>query len=109
MLHVRVLRVRLDQVGRLTTWLRELTDRADEVRETFAHEGVRHEQAHLVSTSEGPLLVYAFEADDVEAAFDAYARSTLPIDLEHAATMEAAIAGPADSECLLDLRAEPPP
>lgn len=47
---------------------------------TFAQEGVRHEQAYLLKTVEGPILVYAMEAADHDRAQAAYQRSSLPID-----------------------------
>ena len=105
MLHVRVLKIADDQVDRFRAWMAELPRRAEEVRETFANEGVRHEQAHLVSTSDGTLVVYAFEAEDVDAAFAAFRSSTLPIDLEHQQVMATVVEQQLDTELLLDLTA----
>lgn len=44
-------RVRPEQVDRLRGWLAELMKRADEVRETFAREGLTHERAYLLVDS----------------------------------------------------------
>jgi Family of unknown function (DUF6176) len=68
MIEIAFFRVHHDQVERLRGWLRELTRRADETRATFAQEGVRHERAYLLHDSDGPVLVYASEADDPPSA-----------------------------------------
>jgi len=104
MLQVRLARVHDDQVERLRAWLLGLNQRQDEVRETFRNEAVRHEQAYLLRTSDGFVLVYAAEMEDAEAAHRAHAASTLPIDLQHREVMQAAQAGPADAELLYELR-----
>lgn len=100
------MRVHDDQLPRLRAWMAQLQDRIDEVRETFANEGVREEQVQLLETSDGPLLVYAVEADDIAAALEAYRTSTLPIDLEHREIMSAVVAEELSSEFLLHLAAE---
>ena len=106
MLYVRTLRIHPDKVDRLRSWMRELADRADEVRETFAQEGVRHEQAHLLETSDGTLLIYAIEAEDIDEALRVHEASTLPIDAEHRAVLAGVTAERLDLEVLLDMRAE---
>jgi hypothetical protein len=83
MLEVVFRRVRPDKVDRLREWLREAERRADEIRQTFAQETMRHEIAYLIETREGPVLVYAMEAEDLEQAAAAYQGSALPIDREH--------------------------
>lgn len=105
MLSVRTLRIRPDKVDLLRSWMKQLDDRADEVRETFAQEGVRHEQAHLLETSDGTLLIYAVEAEDIEEALRVYESSTLPIDQEHGEMLAAVTAERLDLEKLLDIRA----
>jgi hypothetical protein len=105
MLYVRTLRIHPDKVDLLRDWMTQLSERADEVRETFAQEGVRHEQAHLLHTSDGALLIYAVEAEDIDEALRVYEASTLPIDAEHRAMMAAVTAERLDLEPLLDLRA----
>lgn len=107
MLQVTVVRVRPEKVARLKEWMAELECRADEVRETFRQEGVRHEQAVLVETSDGPLLVYVGEMADVEASQRAFASSTLPIDAEHKAALAEVLGDRPPTTTLLDLRAEP--
>jgi hypothetical protein len=105
MIEIAFFRVHHDQVERLRGWLRELTRRADETRATFAQEGVRHERAYLLHDSDGPVLVYASEADDPQRARQAYAASALPIDLEHKQVMRQVIASRIEAELLYDLSA----
>jgi hypothetical protein len=104
MLQVTVRRVRPEKVERLKAWLAEAERRADEVRETFRQEGVRHEQALLVETSDGPLLVYVGEMEDVEAAQRVFAASELPIDAEHKAVLTEVLGERVPTTTLLDLR-----
>ena len=66
MLKVAIHQVQPEKEHQLRDWLAELMRRQDEVRETFAQETVRHEQAYLLATSDGPMLVYAMEAADFE-------------------------------------------
>lgn len=105
MLYIRTLRLHDDQVERLRGWMSELAGRADEVRETFAQEGVRHEQAHLLPTSDGVLLIYAVECEDIDEALRVFAESTLPIDAEHREMMALVTAERLDMERLLDIQA----
>jgi Family of unknown function (DUF6176) len=93
MLRVVFSRVRDGQVDRLRAWMHELMSRSEEVGQTFAQEGVRHEVAYLLEAREGPVLVYAIELDDEDRARDAFEHSTLPIDLEHRRIMESALLG----------------
>ena len=106
MLSVRALRFSPDKVDQLRNWMRAIHDRADEARETYAQEGVRHEQAHLLPTSDGYVLIYAIESEDFERALRVYEASTLPIDLEHRERMAAVTAERLDMELLLDLYAD---
>jgi hypothetical protein len=103
MIEIAFFRVHPDQVERLRGWLRELTRRAEETRATFAQEGVRHERAYLLADRDGPILVYATEAADPDRARQAYATSTLPIDMEHKQVMRQVIAGRVDAELVHDL------
>jgi hypothetical protein len=82
----------------------ELGRRQDEVRATFRNEGVRHEQAYLLESSSGPVLVYAIEVEDEDAAQQAYEASTLPIDAEHRAVMGTVLGDRADVELLYEVR-----
>jgi hypothetical protein len=83
MLRVSFRRVRPGKEARLRSWLAELSERADEVRATFADETVRHEQAFVLETVDGPVLVYVMEAEDLERGRAAFAQSSHPIDQEH--------------------------
>ena len=88
MLKVGIGRVKPDKVQRCRDWFAELMRRKKEVRETFAQETVRHEQAFLFDVGEHTILIYAIEADDPEKAHEASGNSTLPIDIEHKRIMK---------------------
>jgi len=96
MIKTAIFRVRPEKLERLIAWLAELQDRSDEVRETFAQEGVTHEQAYVINTTDGPLLVYIVESPDHRRASEAFRNSTLPIDIEHKAIMAEVLSGPAE-------------
>lgn len=102
MLKVVIRLVNPGQEQRLRVWLSELMRRRDEVRETFKQESVRHEQGYLLSTSDGLVLIYVIEAEDLERASKAYKNSTLPIDLEHRQVMGQVLGDPAPFELLYD-------
>lgn len=104
MITTRVLRIRPDKVDRLKEWLAEGMRRADEIRETFVNEGVAHEQGFILSTADGPVLVYVVESADYEAARRAFAESPFPIDAEHKAVMAEVIEGEVTPPLLLDVR-----
>jgi hypothetical protein len=104
-LRVRFFRVRPDKIDRLRAWMEELSQRREEVLETFAHETVCHEAAWLMETVEGTILVYAIEAEDLDQAQRAVEENPLPIDLEHRAVMDEVIEVPIELEQLLDERA----
>ena len=93
MLRVTFRRIRPDKEAQLRAWLAELSARADEVRATFVDETVRHEQAFVLQTVDGPVLVYAMEADDLDRGREAFTRSKHAIDEEHKKVM---------GECLRD-------
>jgi hypothetical protein len=95
-------RVKPDHVERLRSWLHELERRHDEVVETFRQETVRHEVAYLLQDEEGPVLVYAIEADDLDQAREAFQASTLGIDVEHKEVMAEVLAGAATVEKLYE-------
>ena len=106
MLRISIRHVRKDQVERLRTWFAEVNQRLDEVRETFVQEGVHHEQAFLLEGKDGPILIYAVEAEDPVRARLAFQHSQLPIDHEHARVMAQVIAGGVDAELLYECRLE---
>jgi hypothetical protein len=87
MLKVAFSRVKPEKEQRLRDWLAQLTARQDEIRQTFIQEGATQEQAYVLPTSDGPILVYVMDVADSEHAKAAYAASSLPIDVEHRAVM----------------------
>ena len=88
------------QVDALREWMRTLQERQEEVIETFVAETVTSEQAWLLKTSEGHVLVYCVEAEDLETAASAYRTSELTIDLEHRAAMKELVGESAAAELL---------
>jgi hypothetical protein len=103
---VRLFRVRPEKVDRLRSWMNELSQRADEVRETFRQETVRHELAYLIEGREDPILVYVIEAEDLDRAALAVEERPLPIDLEHRRVMAEVLADPVAAEPLFDMALE---
>ncbi|HSA55725.1 MAG TPA: DUF6176 family protein [Gemmatimonadaceae bacterium] len=91
MLRTWIHRIKPEQEWRLRTWLTELNARAGEVRESLAGAGVRAEQAFVVSTASGPLLVYVSDAEDQRRAALAFAESSVPVDVEHRRVLEECI------------------
>jgi hypothetical protein len=107
MIRVVFARVRDDKVERLRAWLRELEERSDEVRDTFAAEGVHQEQGYVLSVDGAPVLAYVMDVEDPERAREVFAASTLPIDVEHRRVMAEVLAGNVEAELLYDVRAVP--
>jgi Family of unknown function (DUF6176) len=105
MIKLAVLRVKPAEEKQLRDWMAELNHRRSEVLKTFANEGMRHEQAHLLHTSDGPMLIYAMEAADHDQAESAFQNSTLRIDQQHRRIMEQVLAGPAKVELLYECNA----
>lgn len=93
MLRVSFRRIKPDKEVQLRAWLAALSTRADEVRATFVDETVRQEQAFILQTAEGPVLVCAMEAEDFKRGRAAFNQSNHPIDEEHKSIM---------AECLGD-------
>jgi hypothetical protein len=87
MLQINIFRIKPEQEPRLREWLQGLNNRADEVRETLREETVRAEQAYIIPSSDGPILVYAMEAEDCARATERYMHSEHPIDIEAIETM----------------------
>jgi hypothetical protein len=106
MIKLAIRKVRPEEENRLRSWMAELNRRSTEVLATFAHEGVRHEQAYLLRTSDGPILIYAMEAEDHERAASAFQSSTFPIDHEHRRIMKEVLAEEANVELLYECRAD---
>lgn len=103
MLEVVFSHVREDRVDTLRDWMEELGRREGEVLETFRNEGMRQERAFLLDGKDGPVLVYAMEAEDPELARRAFRDSALPVDHEHRKVMREVLWGPAGVEELLDV------
>ncbi|HEX4824739.1 MAG TPA: DUF6176 family protein [Candidatus Polarisedimenticolaceae bacterium] len=88
MLRVSIRRIKPGKEARLRAWLAELNARAEEVRVTFEAETVRAEQAYIIPTREGPLLVYAVEAESIDRAKEAFRDSQHAIDQQHCSVMD---------------------
>ena len=95
------------QVEGLRQWMGTLMARQEEVLETFVAETVNSEQAWLIETKDGHVLVYCVEADDLETAASAYRTSELTIDLEHRAAMKELVGESASVELLYRVSREP--
>ncbi|GAA4189963.1 hypothetical protein GCM10022219_06540 [Microbacterium oryzae] len=105
MISLTIRRIEPDQRERLESWLQEVDGpRRAEALATLADEGVMHEKAVILDTSDGPILVYAMESADLERARAVAQRSEHGIDAEHREVMEAAVAGRPDIAVVLDLR-----
>lgn len=104
MIHVRFSRVEPENVDRLKAWFAEAEARADEVRETFVQEGVRHEQGFLLDTQDGPVLMYVIECDDLDAALEVFRASEIPIDVQHRELMPQLTSGTLNLSPILNIR-----
>ena len=105
MIKLAIRKVKPGEENQLRAWMAQLNSRRAEVVATFKQEGVRHEQAYLLQTTDGPILVYAVEALDHDRAAAAYAQSTLAIDLEHRQVMRQVLGDPVRSELLYECEA----
>ena len=104
MIRVAFARVKPDKVERLREWLRELMTRQDEVRQTFVQETVRHEQAFVIESAHGPIMIYVMEAEDHARARNSYRTSSLLIDQQHRQVMDEVLEGKLEVEPLYDCR-----
>jgi hypothetical protein len=109
MMRMRFFRVRPEKIEKLRAWAAELSRREAEVLETFANETVRHEIAYLLPTSDGPVLVYAIEAEDLHQAAMAVQEHPLPIDLEHRKVMHDVLQEAIELDPIIDLKNWPDP
>jgi len=104
MIHVSFRYVKSEHVGDVVAWLNEVnTVRRSDAVTTLITEGVRHETAHLIDTTDGPILVYAMETDDIEHARAVGEVSLADVDRRHKAVMRTADNGPVPVRALLDL------
>ena len=106
MIRLAMRKVKPGEEQHLRAWMDQLNSRRAEVRATFQQEGVRHEQAFLLYTADGPVLIYAIEAQDHARAAAAYAQSTLPIDLEHKRIMKQVLGDAVPCALLYECQAE---
>jgi hypothetical protein len=107
MLRVSLRRVKPDHLDELRQWFRTVNGpRRDEAIATLADEGCRHEQAYLLSDSEGPLLLYVMEVEGVERTSQAAGTSSHPIDADHLRAMTEAVGDSIEAELVLDLSAD---
>jgi hypothetical protein len=109
MIHLTFYRVRPGKLDQLKAWLAELGERADEVREAFAREGVTHEQAFLLETADGHVLVAAVGCEDYDAARELFSKSTLPVDVDQRDAMPVLTDGVVSLAPLFDVSVTPPP
>ncbi|MFX3826782.1 DUF6176 family protein, partial [Streptococcus suis] len=80
---------------RVVGWLREVGGpRRDEALESLAAEGVEHQTAMIIDTSDGPIIVYAMQTDDLARSRAVADNSPRPVDVQHRAIMRGADDGP---------------
>ena len=77
--------------------------RRQEALATLVDEGCTHEQTLLIEGSEGPVIIYVMQVDDIEASHEAARSSQHPIDSYHKRVMEQTVGDSLPSELLLDL------
>ena len=105
MLRVKFRPLLTGKEARLRAWLAELNDRAEGVRATFEDETVRAEQAFIINSADGAVLVYVMEAADFEQGAIAFKNSQHPIDAEHRAVMRECLGARLDVRPLYDVSA----
>lgn len=104
-MHLSFRWLRPEHVADVEAWLNEVdTVRRNEALATLVDEGVSHESAHLIDTTDGTILVYAMETMDIEHARSVGAASDAEIDRLHKSIMRPADNGPVSARRVLDLR-----
>lgn len=104
MMRVSLRRIKPDHLDELRQWLQTANGpRRAEALATLADEGCRHEQAYLISDSDGPMLLYVMEVEDIERSQLDAGSSLHLIDADHERVMGRAIGDPVEAELLLDL------
>lgn len=104
MIHLNFYRVRPGKLDQLKAWFAEAGERADEVREAFVHEGVSREQAYLLETADGHVLVAAVDCEDYDTARRLFSESTLPIDVAQREVMPELTDGTLELAPLFDVQ-----
>lgn len=75
----------------MVDWLRQIDGpRRAEALESLAAEGVDHETAMIIDTSDGPIIVYAMQTDDLARSRAVTDESARSVDAEHRAVMRSA-------------------
>jgi hypothetical protein len=104
MLSVSIRRVRPEHLNELRQWFKTVNEvRREEALVTLEGEACRHEQAYLLSASEGPLLLQIMEVEHTEWSRRAVRSSSHAIDADHLREMTRAVGEPVDVELVLDL------
>ncbi len=102
LLETTFLRVQESALPRLREWLRGLAQRRDELRESYAAEGTRHERFFLLRDAEGPVLLLVGELEDGERGRESFLRSRRPLAVEFKRLIQEIGAGDPQPECLYD-------
>jgi len=79
-IQLRRYRLKAGKRERLYEWVEEVTSRRDEAVETLQAENVYSETAFLESRADGDYVCFYMEAEDVEAAAEAFEASTHDLD-----------------------------
>jgi hypothetical protein len=104
-IEISVRRVKPGQEAAVRSWLHTVGgSRRGEALATLIDEGVSHETAVLFETADGPVIVYALEAEDLDRVYTVAQDSKHMIDADHKRVMDAALGEPVPIEVLLDLR-----
>lgn len=84
MSQLQCIRVKLREgtTERVTTFLRSLNDRPEEVRASLESEGIERECLFLDRTDEGDFLIFLTRAENLETAATAFQASDHPLDIE---------------------------
>jgi len=105
-IHLSLRRIKPENRVEVEDWLARVgSELHSQAVDTLIAEGVTHETAVLIDTSDGPVIVYAMETDDIDRARAVGAASASPIDHEHHRVMRAADAGAVPHRVVLDVRA----
>ncbi|MCR2783909.1 MULTISPECIES: DUF6176 family protein [unclassified Microbacterium] len=106
MIALGIRRIKPEHRAELQAWLlRVNTELRDEAIATLVAEGVTHEKAVIVDTSDGPLLVYAMETNDPQRAEEVSSASESWLDAEHRRVMHLSDGGAPSRRKVLDVSA----
>ena len=102
MIHVSYIAIREDAVERVRGWLDSLSAREAELTELARAQTVSHEIAHLIDGQDGPVLVYAIEVSDLDAARSAMSDETHQLAAEWQRVISECSDGHPSHETLLE-------